>query len=99
MGENCGKESGCCKSEADSCCESGDDYMEKGDFLNELADEAWSELMTEKIKKVLEKAHGEKMNKTAQVIAEARHSFWVNKMKAKAEQEAWEEKVRQSMME
>jgi hypothetical protein len=73
--------------------------MEKGDYLKELADEAWSELMKEKIKKILEKANGERMNKTAQLIADARYSYWMNKMKAKAEEDSWKEKISMSMME
>jgi hypothetical protein len=90
----------CCETTKQGCCSScEEDQMDKMDFLYELADEAWSELMKEKVKKALEKIQGEHMNKTAQVIAEARLAYWGNKMRSQGEEASWEDKIKECVSE
>lgn len=48
-----------------------------------LADEAWKELLMEKIKQEIEKLSGEKLNEVAKAVAEANHKRWHHMMEGK----------------
>ncbi len=108
MGECCSdekccstQESGdCCESENDSCCSSeccgGGDMA---DGLMKLADEAWGELLKEKIKKQYEKAAGPKMDKLAAVLAEGAIEYWKAKMEGTAKCAEFKEKIMQVLSE
>ena len=63
-----------------------------------LANEAWTELMKEKMKHAYEKATGDKMNKIAQVGVDACLAYWNNEMKDKAAFAEFEEKLKKAMM-
>ena len=63
----------------------------------QLANNAWEELMKEKMKAAYEKAIGERMNKVAQVGIEASIAYWSNKMKEKSSWDEFEEKLRKAM--
>ena len=92
----CSGESSCCESSCnDSCCES---EMSKGKMILGLANEAWSELMKEKMKAAYEKTIGEKMNKAAHVGVEACIAYWAQKMKSEAAWAEFEEKLSKAMM-
>ena len=86
-----GKESCCCEC---SCSESND--LSK--MIMQLANEAWGELMKEKMKAAYDKAVGDKMNKAAQVGVEASMAFWSGKMKEKASFAEFEEKLKKAML-
>lgn len=61
------------------------------DELLALADEAWMEVVKEKIKKQIEETTGAHLDKLAQLVSTANHQKWNSKlalMKAKEEYEA-----------
>ena len=72
--------------------------MSKSAMIMGLANEAWGELMKEKMKASYEKAMGDKMNKTAAIGVEMCMAFWGNKMKEGAAIAEFEEKLRKAMM-
>jgi hypothetical protein len=74
--EKCGKSESDCESEPKSGCEMTDQMMV-------LANEAWAELVKEKMKKRFEEVSGEKMNKIALASVEASMAYWQHKMKGK----------------
>ena len=98
MGEECCK-GNCCESGKeccnDRCCE---EEKSMGVMIMKHANEAWEELMKEKMKMAYEKAIGDKMNKTAQVGVEACIKYWGNKMNEKGAWAEFEEKLRKAMM-
>ena len=96
MGCECGEESCCTAKSAECCCEEESKSM--GKMMMDLANEAWSELMKEKMKASYEKAVGDKMNKAAQVSVEACMAYWNNKMKEQASCAEFEEKLKRAMM-
>ena len=99
MGCECGKEKGCsscCSNE--SCCSYKDEMEDKSKMMMDMANEAWHELMKDKIKSAYEKLIGEKMNKTAHVCAEMCIAYWGNKMKEEMTSAEFEDKIRKAMM-
>ena len=99
MGENCCDES-CCEGKSDSCCcnECCGEGMDMGKMMMQLANEAWSELMKEKMKAAYQKSIGNKMDKIAAVGVEACIGYWNSKAKEKASCAEFEEKLRKVMM-
>ena len=98
MGECC--EEKCCEAKeccSESCNESSCEES-KGDMMMNIANEAWEELMKEKMKSAYEKSIGDKMNRTAMVAVEACIAYWGNKMKEKAACAEFEEKLKKAMM-
>jgi hypothetical protein len=65
--------------------------------LMDIADEAWEDLMRDKMKKAFEKAKGEKMDKAAALVVEASISYWEGKMKEKAKWNEFEDKLKSIM--
>lgn len=61
---------------SEECC----DFPEK---LLDLADEAWLEVVKEKIKKEIEASCGEKLNKLAKLVAETNKTKWSAKIAGK----------------
>ncbi len=76
----------CCEESCCSCCceeqicESEDENECKGAKLLELADEAWMELLKEKIKEHI-LANDHKLDELAKIVSEANHKRWNHKMK------------------
>lgn len=73
----------CCHqhSHDESCCNKG--HHEHDDFphkLLEMADEAWMEVLKEKIKAHVEATSGAKLEKLAKIVAEANNSRWEQKL-------------------
>lgn len=96
-GECCGGHHHECCHE-DSCHHHHHDHEEEccADFaqhLLEVADEAWMEVLKEKIKKHVETKSGKKLDKLAEFIASSNHTRWKNKMGAKKACSDYEEKV------
>ena len=100
MGEGCCG-GGCCSSEADEKCsdESCEDTssMDMSKMMMALANEAWADLMKEKMKAIYEKSMGEKMNKAAHVSVEACTDYWNSKMKGKDSWDKYSEKLKNAM--
>ncbi len=99
MGEEC-SEGSCCESEKECCGSKGCCEEEKsmGAMIMKLANEAWDDLMKEKMKSSYEKAMGSKMDKAAQIGVEACIMYWGNKMKGKVAWAEFEEKLSKAMM-
>ena len=99
MGQECCEDK-CCttssaKCECKKCCDEGADT---GKMMIKLANEAWEELLKEKMQTLYEKSAGSKMNNAAQVSVEACMVYWNNKMKEQASHADFEEKLKRSMM-
>jgi len=90
----------CCESSGSGCCSNSscEESMDMGKMMMGLANEAWGELMKEKIKATYEKSIGDKMNKTAQVSAEACVAYWNNKHRDGASCAEFSEKLKKAMM-
>ena len=90
-----GQEEDCCGEERHECCEESEcqgSHYNSGDLMIdgvlEIADEAWAELMKEKMKKHFEATMGKKMDEMAKAAVEASLIFWKNKMKGSDELKA-----------
>lgn len=71
----------CC----DDVCEAHEHHHhhEEGSFAHELlemADEAWMEVLKEKIKEHIVKAHGKNLDKLAQLVSESNAERWKSKL-------------------
>lgn len=53
------------------------------EMLLELADEAWAELVKDKIKAQIQSTCGEKLDELAKLVAEANGAKWAHKIAAK----------------
>ncbi len=81
--ECCGSEKGC---EESSCCESEhghhhhqDDKCEMLYSLLDVANEAWRDVLKEKIKDYI-RANDHKIDDVAKIVAETNHKVWEHKM-------------------
>lgn len=63
------------------CCCTEDGYCEMSRMMLKIADDAWYELMKEKMKAEYEKKRGEKMSKAAKIGVQHSIEFWETKMK------------------
>ncbi len=71
-----------CHKQKSSCCHQ-DECHEHGSFakeLLELADEAWMEVLKEKIKENIKSGIGKNLDELAKLVSEANHSRWKHKM-------------------
>lgn len=75
--ESCSKEH-CQVSCGCSCHEH--EHQHFSDQLLEMADEAWMEVLKEKIKQKIEKETGQHLDQLASLVATANHNRWINKM-------------------
>ena len=91
-GPNCGCGSkgcgsGCGCSQKCSCgCQQGK-YSEQ---LLHLADEAWMEVLKEKIKDEIRQNSGDQINQLAKLVSTANHARWKDKMQSKKDCEDFE---------
>jgi hypothetical protein len=75
------------------CCEEQD----MNSMLMDIGDEAWMELMKEKMKKHLEKTNGANMDKIAQIAVEIGTEMWKNKMMQEQKEKENEDKMMKAM--
>lgn len=84
-----------CKCGCHTCkCEC---HARKGKYADELlalADQAWMEVLKEKIKKEIESHSGEHLNQTAKLVAEANHTRWKEKLQARKDSQDFEDRLR-----
>ncbi|MBA3239505.1 MAG: hypothetical protein H0T62_14345 [Parachlamydiaceae bacterium] len=83
----------CCEEE--SCCESKEGKHE--DFAKHLlclADEAWMELLKDKIKENILADGGAQLDQIAKVVSEGNKSRWENKMAMKKNACEYKEKIK-----
>lgn len=81
--ENCSSQAQSCDSSAQSASHEAQEHCDMPDKLLQLADQAWMELLKEKIKKEIEASCGEQMNKVAKLVSETNKAKWSHKMAAK----------------
>lgn len=67
------------------------------DQLLHLADEAWMEVVKEKIKEEIRQHSGESIDQLAKLVATANHARWKDKMQAKKDQEDFETQLRNAL--
>ena len=69
----------CCHDHHD-CCEGHEHHHEHHDSfaeqLLELADEAWMEILKEKIKDQIKSTEGKNLDELAKIVSEANHKRW-----------------------
>lgn len=91
---SCGHEQCSCGS-----CSCGHQHdHEHGDFANdllELADQAWMELLSEKIKKQIEANHGKQLDDLAKIVSDTNNSRWKHKMAAQKVRNEYKDKLSQ----
>lgn len=64
------------------------------DELLQLADEAWMEILKEKIKEEINLNAGEHLTKLAKLVSSANHARWRDKMQAKKDHEDFETQLK-----
>jgi len=101
-GDNLCNKCGSANCHCNECCgqSSGTGFKSECDMtahLFDLANQAWEELLKEKIKKVYEKKLGEHLNKTAQVAADGCADYWQSKIQEKTKCKEFQEKVKEAM--
>lgn len=73
----------CCECECECCSNKQDECESKAEFLLEVADCAWTEVLKEKIKEQILATEGERMKELAKIVAETNSKRWKNKMDSK----------------
>ena len=96
MTEECNK--GSCEQESQSQCGSKGSGCEMTDMMMHLADQAWSQLMIEKMKAEFEKVRGEKMSKIAAASIEVSIDKWEHKMGGKMKCQEGKDKLKAAFM-
>lgn len=94
-------ECACCNSghhQQECCCKCHEHHHdgEQGDFakqLLELADEAWMEVLYDKIKKKVETTNGAKLDQLAQIVADANNARWEAKLSKEKRCDEYEDKI------
>lgn len=62
-----------------------------------LADEAWRELLKEKIKQEIQKTSGEKLNAIAKLLAEGNHRRWSHFIEGKQKCAEFKQQLKEAM--
>ncbi len=62
-----------------------------------LADEAWKEVVKDKIKKEIEKTAGAKLDALAKLVAEANHTKWTHMIEGKQKCDQFKDQVREAL--
>ena len=80
---HCGAGDSCsCHHHGECGCHHHEKYSE---LLIQLADDAWMEVLKEKIKDEIRRISGEHLSETAKLVAAANHARWHDKMEQKKE--------------
>ena len=82
MSTECSNDS-CCNTNDKDQCNSTDQCCDMPEKLIQLADEAWYEVMKDKLKKEIEATCGEKLDKLAQIVASTNNARWGHKIQGK----------------
>jgi len=89
---------GCCSTHECSCpCHAQHKDAEAHDaftqFLLEVADEAWTEVLKDKIKEHILSTQNDRMTELAKIVSEGNNTRWKNKMEKKAGCAEFKEKL------
>ncbi len=84
MSECSSEEKCCCPCHArHEQCHEEEDNHDKGSYFYELADQAWEEVLLEKMKKHILDTQDKRMSELAKIVAEGNNQRWRNKMEKK----------------
>lgn len=86
------EEASCCHSH--TCHEEHEEGCHFAEQLLEVADQAWMEVVKEKMKKQIESTSGKKLDDLAKIVTEANHARWKGLMAGKHCEENYKEKLR-----
>lgn len=79
----------CCKEE--SCCDGHEDFASQ---LLSMADEAWMELLKDKIKENIQASGGAHLDQLAKAVAESNGARWKNKLAMKQNANDFKDKIK-----
>ena len=86
-----------CHTEHEECC--GDHHHHHDEEccfskqLLELADEAWMEILKDKIKAKIEASSGKNLDQLAQLVSDANHERWKSKLGQKSQCDSYKQKI------
>ncbi len=88
---DCSAENKCCSHEHKECCshehKEGCSHQESehdcGSWFLEIADEAWTEVLKDKIKEHILATQNERMTQLAKIVSEGNNHRWKHKMEKK----------------
>lgn len=87
----CGCGCGCTNSHCQCACHQQCKYS---DELLKLADDAWMELLKEKIKEDILQNAGDQLTRLAKLVSTANHARWKDKMQSKKDHEDFESQLK-----
>lgn len=90
-GQHCGS---CCNHHCQCGCHQQKPYCEQ---LLELADEAWMELVKDKIKEAILQHSGEHLTKLAQLVSKTNHQRWADKLDEKKNEQDFDNQLKDLM--
>ena len=95
----CGSNGACCgcKNCHCSCHSSCHGQGKYADELLHLADDAWMDILKDKIKEEIRLNSGEQLTNLAKLIATANHARWKDKMQSKKDHEDFETQLKNAM--
>lgn len=97
-GCNCGsKGCGCGCGCGSKSCQCLCHHTKYADQLLQLADEAWMEVVKEKIKDEIRQHSSESVNQLAKLVAASNNARWKDKLQAKKDQEDFETQLRNAL--
>lgn len=98
MGNECSTDKGNCHDTNSNACSTGGGAQEQECNVHEkllcLADEAWKEVLKDKIKAEIEKSSGAKLNALAKLVAETNGRRWQGMIQAKKACDDYKSQVR-----
>lgn len=96
MANECSADKAQCSQEqsAQECSSNKEQECNLHEKLLCLADEAWKEVLKEKIKTEIEKSQGEKLNALAKLVAETNHRKWTYLIQGKKACDDYKNQVR-----
>lgn len=93
MSQQCTNDS-CCTTTDNVNCDTGDECCDLPEKLIGLADEAWFEVVREKIKKEIEATCGDKLDELAKIVANTNNARWTHKIQGKVKCEEYKNSIR-----
>jgi hypothetical protein len=93
----------CCGSKGCNCCSGSKNcacqchQAKYADQLLQLADEAWMEVVKEKIKEEIRQHSNETISQLAKLVATANNARWKDKLQSKKDHENFEDQLRNAL--
>jgi len=75
------------------CCSHHHEHDDFAHQLIEMADEAWMEVLKEKIKEQIKSANGSHLDQLAKIISESNSARWTQKMALNKGQQGFRDKI------